>query len=134
MSLRNIELKTTSLILADAAASTTVGDIVPTGMKRWFTFFSVRPAAPAASAVGVHLASVSTACPTEASVIATTNRKLIVRVRSTTLATSMKFNGMVNIPHDPNVHTPLFSIAGGNYCGIIASKCTAQVFTQYYDE
>lgn len=131
---RNIDLKTTSVLLADAAISTTIGDQVPAGMKRWFTFFQVRPADPAASGCGVNLASVPTAYPTEASVVATTNRKMIIRVRSTTFATSAKFNGMVNMPHDPNINTPLFSIEGGNYCGIIASKCTAQVFAQYFDE
>lgn len=130
---RNIELKTTTMLVPDATASLTVGGQVPSGMKRWVTFLQVRAATSTGSAVGLHIASVPVSNPTVASIVATTNRKHVIHVRASKVGGG-ELGGTVNMPHTPNVNCPLFSIGEGKWCGVVASVLTAMIFAQYFDE
>jgi len=132
---RNIELNTVSKIVTSDTAGIVIGGQVPAGMKRWVTFLMFDTAAVnRVSDVGLYFASVSTANPTRASIVATSNRKLFVGLEGTQLSQSNKPRPVM-VPSDgPNPDVPVFSIAGGNYLGVYASKTTANVFVQYYDE
>lgn len=132
--LRNIELKIKDKVVTSATSALNVGGQVPAGMKRWFTFVSLDTvvAAGGASQVGVYLASVSVSNPTKASLIATGNRKMLLYLRAT--QTSGFRKAPVQMPREPNVNTPLFSIAGGKWLGVWATKTTGMLKTQYFDE
>ena len=132
--IRNTDLITEDKTLKEDTAALTLGDQVPAGMKRFHTFLSVQGAyvAGGASQVAVYVASVSVSNPTKASIIATGNRKLLLHLRAT--QTSGFRKGILTVPKSPSTETPLFSIAGGNWCGVYASKTTANVSTQYFEE
>lgn len=130
---RNIELKTTTMLVPDATASLTIGGQVPSGMKRWVTFLHVRAATATGSAVGLHLASVGVSNPAVASITATTNRKHVIHVRASKVGGGT-LGGTVRMPHRATVDNPLFSIDEGKWCGVAASVLTAIVFAQYFDE
>lgn len=132
MTVRNRELVTTAMVVKDAAASYTVGGIVPAGMKRWVTFIQVDPINPIPSAMGFYFASIPTAYPTVASVVATANRKLLMHLRG--IKVSAVYKGTKQIPPKANPDTPLFSIAGGSYLGVAATLSTGNLFVQYFDE
>ena len=132
MLLRNIELKSTSMLVKDTTASLTIGGQVPAGMTRWVTFLSMENAAVSASSFALYVASVPTANPTVASITATTNRKLLVSVRASLLSST--FKNPVQIPLKPNIDTPLFSIGAEKFCGVSATGATANLYAQYYDE
>ncbi len=132
--LRNTELKTIDKVVTSATSALNVGGQVPSNMKRWFTFVSLDTvvAAGGASQVGVYLASVSVSNPTKASLIATGNRKMLLYLRATGTVGLKK--APVQVPKIPNIQTPLFSIAGGKWLGVWATKTTAFLKTQYFDE
>lgn len=132
--LRNIELKTIDKVVTSATSRINVGGQVPSGLKRWFTFVGLDTvlAAGGASQVGVYLASVSVSNPTKASLIATGNRKMLLYLRATGVA-GLKM-APVQVPKVPNINTPLFSIAGGKWLGVWATKTTGFLKTQYFDE
>lgn len=132
--IRNIELKIKDKVVTSATSALNVGGQVPANMKRWFTFVSLDTvvAAGGASQIGVYLASVSVSNPTKASLIATGNRKLLLYLRATGVAGLKK--APVQVPKVPNINTPLFSIAGGKWLGVWATKTTGTLKTQYFDE
>lgn len=132
MSVRNMELKTTSMLVKDATASLTVGGQVPAGMKRWITFLSVDNAAVSASSVALYFASVGVSNPSVASCVATGNRKLLLSLRASLLSSVHK--NFKQVPLKPNVNTPLFSIDAGKWCGVSSTGATGNLFVQYYDE
>ena len=132
--LRNIELKTvTKLVKSNVPAH--IGGQVPAGMKRWVTFVSVdngKTLATGASHLGVYFASVSTANAVIGSLTTTTHRKHLLHLRSTQTTGFRK--PPITVPKVPNVDTPLFSIAESKYLGVFATRTTAQVTVQYFDE
>jgi len=135
MSIRNTELETTSKILTQDTAALNIGGQVPTGMKRWVSFISVDTATVnRASDVGVYFASVSVSNPTKASLVATSNRKRFVAMEGTQLSRSNKARPFMLPESGPDPENPLFSIAAGNWLGVYASKTTANVFVQHFDE
>jgi len=147
---RNIELNTVSKIVTSDTAGIVIGGQVPAGMKRWVTFLSLdTPLVTGASSVRLYLASVATNNPTKASLIATSNRKMLLDLRASGLrvATGLSktsghsrkndvtpYGPPLMVPETPDTSRPLFSIAGGYYLGVYASYTTANVFVQYYDE
>jgi len=134
MDLRNLELKTIDKVVTSATSALNVGGQVPASMKRWFTFVSLDTvvAAGGASQVGVYLASVSVSNPTKASLIATGNRKMLLYLRATGVAGLKK--APVQVPKIPNIKNPIFSIASGKWLGVWATKTTASLKAQYFDE
>ena len=132
---RNVELQTESLACKADAISLNLGGQVPAGMKRWVTFITVDAAQPA-NVVGarVYFASVNVSNPTEASSIAVANRKMLVDLRASKAVDSVRGGCPFQVPRQPNVDKPLFSISGGNWLGILASDVSANVFVQYFDE
>ena len=133
--LRNIELKTVSKVASSQASTLTIGGVVPAGMKRWVTFVSIdTPIIAGASQLGVYLASVGVSVPIKASLIATANRKMLIYLRSTQANTDPFRRTPLQIPKIPNINTPLFSIAGGKWLGVFATKTTANITLQYFDE
>jgi hypothetical protein len=133
--LRNIELKTVSKVASSQASTLTIGGVVPAGMKRWVTFVSIdTPYIAGASQLGVYLASVGVSVPVKASLIATANRKMLIYLRSTQANTDPFRRTPLQIPKVPNIETPLFSIAGGKWLGVFATKTTANITLQYFDE
>lgn len=132
MTVRNREVVTTAMVVSSSVASLTVGGLVPAGMKRWVTFIQADPIAAIPEAMGLYFASVPTAYPTVASVVAAANRKLLLHLRGTQV--SAVYKGNKQIPPKANPDTPLFSIAGGNYLGVTATLTTGNIVVQYYDE
>jgi hypothetical protein len=128
---RNRELKTVMKSITTLQASQNVGGLVPAGMKRWFTFIKAQ-SLTLASGPRVHFASVPTAYPTVASIVATTNLKFILPVAGSQASGAGQL-GTPQVPHRPNVDAPLFSIGEGKYCGI-TSTGPANVMVQYFDE
>lgn len=133
--IRNVELKTVTKVLSSQASTINVGGKVPTGMKRWVTFVAVEPKnyAAGASNLGVYLASVGISNPSKASIVATGNRKALLMLRASTI-TSPARKGTLQVPKVPNINTPLFSIASGKWLGAFATKTTAVLTMQYFDE
>jgi len=150
MDVRNTEIKTISKIVTSETAGITIGGQVPSGMKRFVTFLTLdTPLPTGCSSVRLYLASVATDNPTKASIVATSNRKMLLDLRASgiAIATALsKTSGTtrkndltprgppLQIPLKPDVNAPLFTIAGGKYLGAYASYTTANVFVQYYDE
>lgn len=131
--LRNIELKNVNKIITSGIAGINIGGQVPTNMKRWVTFVSLDTLSPAgASNVGIYLASVSVSNPSIASIVLLANRKMKLMLRAT--QTSGHRKTPLQVPRLPDINTPLFSIAGGKWLGAFATKTTAQVVVQYFDE
>lgn len=133
--IRNVELKTVTKVLSSQASTINVGGQVPSSMKRWVTFVSVEPKnyAAGASNLGVYLASVGISNPSKASIVATGNRKALLMLRASTV-TSPARKGTLQVPKVPNINTPLFSIASGKWLGAFATKTTALLTMQYFDE
>ena len=135
MSIRNSELKTTSKIVTEDTAGLNLAGQVPAGMKRWVSFLTMDTATVnRASDVGVYFASVSVSNPTKASLIATSNRKRFIPIEGTKLSRSNKARPVMLPASGPDPENPIFSIAAGKWLGVYASKTTANVFMQYYDE
>lgn len=133
--IRSMEIQTVSKIVQQSAASNTIGGQVPANMKRWVTFMMFdSDKTVEASSIGVYLASVTTANPTVASVIATANRKLVVMGSALNGGQSNSARPFMVPPSGPDPDVPLFSIAGGSYLGVYATLATANVFAQYFDE
>ena len=133
--LRNMELKTVSKVASSQASTLTIGGVVPANMKRWVTFVSIDTMAKAgASQMGVYFASVGVSVPIKASLVATANRKMLLYLRSTQANTDPLRRTPLQIPKVPNTETPLFSIAGGKWLGVFATKTTANITLQYFDE
>lgn len=132
--IRNIELKTVNRLLGSNASQVNMGGQVPAGMKRWVTFVSIDNVYSAAGAeqLGVYFASVTVSNPVKSSITTTARRKLLLHLRGT--QTSGHRTGPVQVPKVPNVDTPLFSIAAEKWLGVFATKATAQVVVQYFDE
>ncbi len=131
--LRNTELKLVNKIVTSGIAGITIGGQVPSNMKRWVTFVSLDTLSPAgASNVGVYFASVGVSNPSIASIVLLANRKMKLMLRAT--QTSGHRKTPLQVPRIPNVNNPIFSIAGGKWLGVFATKTTAQVLAQYYDE
>jgi len=136
--IRNIELKTESRLIASNVATASIGGVVPAAMKRWVTFIALDGAAlTGARPVRLYLASLPISNPTVASIIATSNRKMVIDLRASGMT------GRVNltpdgpplmIPDKPDADKPLFSIAGGNWLCATTSRTTALVHIQYFDE
>jgi len=134
MDVRNRELNTVAKVVTSETAGIVAGGQVPAGMKRWVTFMTLdtMQVSGGASQVKLYVASVATNNPTKASLVATSNRKMMIALRATGVDGLRK--APVTVPERPSVKTPLFSIAGGNYLGFYASKTTANVVFQYFDE
>jgi len=134
----NIELKTVSKVVTSAVAGITLGGKVASGMKRWVTFLALDSVHQAgAKSIRLYLASVGVSNPSVASIVATGNRKMMLDLRATGLIDHLGFvpgGPPLMIPDKPDSDKPLFSIAGGKWLGATASKTTALVFMQYYDE
>jgi len=134
----NIELKTVSKVVTSAVAGINLGGQVPAGMKRWVTFLALDSVHQAgAKSIRLYLASVGVSNPSVASIVATSNRKMMLDLRATGLIDHFGFvpgGPPLMIPDKPDSDKPIFSIAGGNWLGATASKTTALVFMQYYDE
>ena len=138
---RNIELKTVSKILASKTSQINIGGQVPAGMKRWITFLSVDTWALAScQAVKLYLASVPTSISPRSSIVATTNRKMMIDLRASGINQGTKRNFTPDgpplmIPDRPDSNKPLFSIAAGKWLGAYASNASAaNVLIQYFDE
>ena len=131
--IRNMELKTVSKVASSQASTLNIGGIVPAGMKRWVTFVSIDTPYGGASQMGVYLASVGVSVPTKASLVATANRKMLILLRATTGTAPLRKTPL-QIPKAANTETPLFSIAGGKWLGVFATKTTALLTVQYFDE
>jgi len=133
--IRNIELNTVSKVVTSDTSAINIGGQVPTGMKRWITFLMVDTnTARKASDCGLYLASVGVSNPTRASIVATGNRKDYIPLVGTQLSRSNSPRPLMKPSSGPNPDKPLFSIAGGKWLGVYASKTTANVFVQYFDE
>ena len=132
--IRNTELKTAEKVITSATSGINIGGKVPAKMKRWVTFLKLDTiqVAGGASQVGVYLASVAVSNPTKASLIATGNRKDLVYLRATGVIGYSKTP--LNIPKVPGMETPLFSIAAEKWLGVWATKTTAVLLMQYFDE
>ncbi len=134
----NIELKTVTKVVTSAAAGINLGGQVPSGMKRWVTFLSLDSIHQAgAKSIRLYLASVGVSNPSVASIVATGNRKIMLDLRATGVIDKLNFvpgGPPLMIPDKPDSDKPLFSIASGKWLGATASKTTALVFMQYYDE
>jgi hypothetical protein len=137
MAVRTKELKTVMKVLS-SSTSYSVGGQVPTGMKRWVTFLQIDTGSAAdkvaagASQLGVYLASVGVSNPTKASIVATGNRKMLLHLRATQMTGARR--PPLRVPPIPNPDAPLFSIAGGKWLGVSATKTTGMLNMQYYDE
>jgi len=134
MDIRNTEIRTVPKVVTSETAGITIGGQVPSGMKRFVTFVTLdtMQVSGGASQVALYLASVATDTPTKASLIATSNRKMLLHLRATGTIGYRKTP--LTVPEKPDVNSPLFTIAGGYYLGAYASKTTAMVHVQYYDE
>lgn len=134
MDLRNIELKLVNKVITSATSRITVGGQVPAAMKRWVTFvvLDTKTIAGGASNLGIYLASVGLSNPSKGSVVATSNRKMLLMLRATQGSGLIKTP--LQVPIVPNVNTPLFSIAGGKWLGVFTTKTTGVLTTQYFDE
>lgn len=133
--IRNIELKTVNKVVTKQASTITIGGKVPTNMKRWVTFVAIDTMYKAgASNMGVYFASVGVSVPVKTSITTTANRKLLLRLRSTQANTDPLRLTPLQVPKIPNINTPLFSIAGGKWLGVFATKTTANLTVQYFDE
>jgi len=136
---RNIELKTVSKILASKTSQINIGGQVPTNMKRWVTFLSIDTWALAScQAVKLYLASVPTSISPRSSIVATTNRKMMIDLRASGILgrrNQTPYGPPLMIPDRPDANKPLFSIAGGKWLGAYASNASAaNVLIQYFDE
>jgi hypothetical protein len=130
-----MDLQTVSKVVSSDTAGITLGGQVAPGMKRWVSFLAVDTAAVnAASEVVVYLASVATNVPTKASIVATGNRKKIVPLEGTQLSRSSKRRPVMFPAAGPDPENPIFCIAEGAYLGVYASKTTANVSLQFFDE
>lgn len=132
---RNTELKTVSKLVSSGAAGTNLGGQVPAGMKRWVTFLAVDGKSTAVlSSIKLYLASVATATPTIASVVATTYRKRFIPLHATKTSRSSKKLPVMEPASGPDPDKPIFSIAESKYLGAVVSLTTANVTIQYFDE
>ena len=152
MSIRNTETKFLSKSIEEETAGLNLGGQVPAGMKRWVTFLSLDTMlVTGASSVRLYMASVSVSDPTKASLIATSNRKMLLDLRATGLAMAIASGATaivgathkqdltpegppLMIPDTPDTEKPLFSIAAEKWLGVYASYTTANVNAQYFDE
>ena len=135
MDLRNTELNLTSKIVTSDSSQIVVGSQVPAGMKRWYTFLQFDTATVnRASDCGLYLASVNVSNPTRASIVAVANRKLFIPVEGTQLSRSSRKRPIMVPEGGPNPSAPIFSIASGNYLAAYASKTTANLTLQSFDE
>jgi len=134
MTTRNTELNTVEKVVTSATSQINIGGQVPAGMKRWVTFLSVDSMVidGGASQLGVYFASVAVSNPTASSLIATANRRSLLFLRAT--QTSGMRKTPLTIPKNPSVDNPLFSIAAEKWLGAYATKTTALVTMQYFDE
>lgn len=133
--IRNTELKSTSKIVTEDTAALTLGGQVPASMKRWISFLTIDTASRSrASDVGVYFASVGVSNPTRASIVATGNRKRFVPMEGTMLSRSNKARPVMLPSSGPDPENPIFSIAAGKWLGVYASKTTANIFMQHFDE
>lgn len=133
MATRVRDIKTVAKVLTSDTSKINLGGQVPTGMKRWITFLSVDTMLhTGSSGFTIFLASVGVSNPTKASIIATGNRKYLLRGRATQSTGQRKYP--VRIPNVPNPDTPLFSIASGKWLGAMATLTTVHVVMQYFDE
>lgn len=133
--IRNIELKLVNKIVSsNASLITGIGGQVPSGMKRWVTFVSVDTLVTAggASNIGIYFASVAASSRTKSSIVATGNRKMLLMLRATQSSGLRKTP--FQVPKKSNVNCPLFSIAGGNWLLVYATKATGMLKVQYFDE
>lgn len=134
-SVRNRELQTESKICSSQISSLVVGDQVAAEMTRWVTFISLDAILAAnTEAARLIFASVDSATPTTASLIATGNRKYLVDLRASKLLSLDPGNIPFMVPRQPNVEKPLFSIGSEAYLGVYASSISSNLFVQYYDE
>lgn len=135
MSLRNIELQTAQKMVTSDTSQITIGGQVPTGMKRWITFISLAAASVTdAITVKAWFASVSISNPSRASVVATSNRKMVLDLRASKMVSTVKGGVPLQIPDKPDMNKPLFSIGEGKFLSVFSTKATANVFIQYFDE
>lgn len=138
MGYRNTELKTVSKVLTSSASAINIGGQVPAGMKRWVTFLAADALlATGAESVRVYIASVGVSNPTAASLIATSNRKMVIDIRASGPAGAQQLcaNGPpFQLPARPDTNAPLFSIAASKWLGAFATRTTGNLFVQYYDE
>lgn len=138
MATRNLELKTLDKIVTSKVSGITIGGQVPAGMKRWVTFITLDSITQAsAQSVRLHLASIGVSNPTKASLVATTNRKMLLDLRVSGLQGTQNISPHgppLMIPDKPDTNKPLFSIAGGKWLGAYCSNTTAKAFVQYFDE
>lgn len=133
MTTRTKDIKTVNKVLTSDTSKINLGGQVPAGMKRWVTFLSADTVLhTGCSGFTLFLASVGISNATRASVIATGNRKYLLRGRATQHSGQRKYP--VRIPSAPNPDTPLFSIASGKWLTATATLTTVQVIVQYFDE
>lgn len=136
--MKNIELKTVTKIVTSGSAGINLGGQVPSGMKRWVTFLSLDSIHQAGvKSVRLYLASVGISNPSIASIVLTSNRKMMLDLRATGLLKKLSHvpdGSPLMVPDKPDADKPLFSIASGKWLGVTASKTTALVLVQYYDE
>ena len=137
--LRNKNLKGINTVVNSGTASINIGGVVPAGMTRWVTFIAVDSVGAASLNLGtLYLGSVSVSNPSLASLIATANIKMRVVLRGSGISSSnciMCDGGPpFQLPDRPDLNTPLFSIQGGSWLGVMATLCTMNLFCQYFDE
>jgi hypothetical protein len=133
-SVRNQELKSVFKIASSDASALNIGGLVAAGHTRWVTFLQIdSPTVAIASSNKIHFTEVD-ASATKNSMITTTNRKLMLAYKATSLS-DCSHKLPIMMPEDgPDPEAPLFSIAGGKYLGVYTSVTTAHVFCQYFDE
>ena len=134
MSVRNKELQSVFKVASSDASALNIGGQVPAGMTRWVTFLQIDSAIVAlASSNRVHFTEVD-ASATQNSMITTTNRKLMVAYKATSISDSSHKLPLM-IPEDgPDPDAPLFSIAEEKYLGVYCTATTAHIFCQFFDE
>lgn len=135
MSVRNMELKTVSKVLTSDASALTIGGQVPSGMTRWVTFLAVDNMLKTnTETTRLYLISAAVSNPTEASFVATGNRKMLINIRASKVLDITPDGVPLQIPRQPDTDKPLFSISSGKWLGAYCSTTSGNLFVQYYDE
>jgi hypothetical protein len=118
------------------AAATTIGGRVAPGQKRYVTFLMVDNQRVAGmTALALYMASATVSNMGRASIVsvAAHRKELIYSYGSDTTQAGTK-RPIVLPETGPDPDNPLFTIAGGSWLAIYASKNTVSVFMQWFDQ
>jgi hypothetical protein len=119
---QNYDLKTVTKVIGTTVATLGLG-VVPTSMKRYFTFISAGNEAGQQNVI--YLCSAANSANVSTVALASAAQKFSIR---------LEVAGGLTIPVVPSPDKPLFSIAAGAYVNARTSKGNCRVFLQYYDQ